>query len=322
MNRLSSFLLFLLPLTATATGLEVLALDESTPQIVVPQAGDTYLMPRDTALTTGVLNSGVADGAAAVGFTLNTSNAMATAGSKIASFQNNGTEKAYIDKDGDAVFGPTTNYQVIADNGTLTARGIVSQQSAQLANLSTNNIATISGDFLELTGNENGGGDRAAMLRLYDIYSSTPGRVLLGYDADARGDVDVGSNPIEIYGMDANVSASTNLDGQGVEIIAGDGSSGSAGDADGGNVTLSGGQEYGTGSPGSVIIQTAAADPIGFFGATPVVQQAGTGETTGFTAGAGTGVNDDSTFTGNVGSTAYRISDVVKALKNLGLLAQ
>ncbi len=59
----------------------------------------------------------------------------------------------------------------------------------------------------------------------------------------------------------------------------------------------------------------------GFFGATPVAQPSGTGETTGFTANAGTAVNDASTFTGNVGSTAYRINDIVKALKNLGLLA-
>lgn len=64
-------------------------------------------------------------------------------------------------------------------------------------------------------------------------------------------------------------------------------------------------------------------DSVGmaFFASSPVAQPSGTGETVGFTAGTGTGVNDDSTFTGNVGTTAYRISDVVKALKNLGLLA-
>ena len=69
-------------------------------------------------------------------------------------------------------------------------------------------------------------------------------------------------------------------------------------------------------------IGTTTSQKMGFYNATPIVQPNGTGETVGFTAGSGTGVNDDSTFTGNVGPTAYRISDIVKALKNLGLLAQ
>jgi len=51
------------------------------------------------------------------------------------------------------------------------------------------------------------------------------------------------------------------------------------------------------------------------------LRQSGTGETVGFVAGGGTTVTDASTFTGNVGSTAYRISDIVKTLKNLGFLA-
>ncbi len=65
-----------------------------------------------------------------------------------------------------------------------------------------------------------------------------------------------------------------------------------------------------------------SAAMLGFYSAAAVVQPAGTGETVGFTAGGGTNVTDSSTFTGNVGSTAYRISDIVKALKNLGLLTQ
>ena len=68
-------------------------------------------------------------------------------------------------------------------------------------------------------------------------------------------------------------------------------------------------------------IGDAATQKIGFWNATPVAQPAATGETTGFTAGSGTAVNDDSTFTGNVGSTAYRINDIVKNLKTAGLLA-
>ena len=52
----------------------------------------------------------------------------------------------------------------------------------------------------------------------------------------------------------------------------------------------------------------------------PVAQQNTTGTATGFTAG-GAAVGDTSTFTGGTGATAYRISDIVLALKNYGLLA-
>jgi hypothetical protein len=65
----------------------------------------------------------------------------------------------------------------------------------------------------------------------------------------------------------------------------------------------------------------STAEKLGFFGTTPVAQPSTTGETAGFTAGAGTAVNDQSTFTGNVGTKAYRLSDIVKALKQLGLIA-
>lgn len=43
-------------------------------------------------------------------------------------------------------------------------------------------------------------------------------------------------------------------------------------------------------------------------------------ETAGFTQNVGTEVRDDSTFSGNVGSKVYTISDIVKALKNYNLL--
>ena len=64
-----------------------------------------------------------------------------------------------------------------------------------------------------------------------------------------------------------------------------------------------------------------AADKIAFQGATPVIQQATTGETTGHAAVGGTNVDASDTFTGDTGTAAYTINDVVKALKNLGLLA-
>lgn len=83
--------------------------------------------------------------------------------------------------------------------------------------------------------------------------------------------------------------------------------------ADAGNIVLA----TGTGTK----IGTATGQKIGFYNATPVIQQATTGTTTGFVAGSGTAAKDDSTFTGNVGSAAYTIGDIVRALKNLGLMA-
>lgn len=47
-----------------------------------------------------------------------------------------------------------------------------------------------------------------------------------------------------------------------------------------------------------------------------------TGNVTGFTAGSSTATKVDSTYTGNLGSTAYTVSDVVNMLKQNGLLAE
>lgn len=66
---------------------------------------------------------------------------------------------------------------------------------------------------------------------------------------------------------------------------------------------------------------TATNEKIGFWNKTPVVQPNTTGTTTGFSAGAGSNVLSGSTFTGNTGSAAYTIGDIVKALKDVGLMA-
>lgn len=71
---------------------------------------------------------------------------------------------------------------------------------------------------------------------------------------------------------------------------------------------------------GTVTGATTFSGNVGFYGESAQAQPSSAGETTGFTAGAGTSVLDDSTFTGNVGTIAYTISDVVKHLKALGLL--
>jgi hypothetical protein len=66
---------------------------------------------------------------------------------------------------------------------------------------------------------------------------------------------------------------------------------------------------------GNAGIGNAGTDTIGFYGATKIARPttAVTGAT--FVAGSGTAVNDVSTFDG------YTIAQVVKALRNLGLLA-
>ena len=69
-------------------------------------------------------------------------------------------------------------------------------------------------------------------------------------------------------------------------------------------------------------IGTATTQKLGFWNATPIVQPSSTGENSGFTTGVGTHVHDTSTFDGGLGSTAYRISDIVRHLKSLGLIAQ
>ncbi len=66
---------------------------------------------------------------------------------------------------------------------------------------------------------------------------------------------------------------------------------------------------------------TATSQKIGLWNATPVVQYSTTGTVTGFTAATTTPVLDGSTFTGNTGSTAYTIGDIVRALKLCGVMA-
>lgn len=88
-----------------------------------------------------------------------------------------------------------------------------------------------------------------------------------------------------------------------------------------GLITIANGKNVAVGSTTGTKFGTSASQKIGFFNATPVVQPSTTGTTTGFTAGSGTAAKSDSTYTGNTGTAAYTVGDIVNALKKLGLLA-
>lgn len=82
-----------------------------------------------------------------------------------------------------------------------------------------------------------------------------------------------------------------------------------------GNVTLADGGNLAVGLSTGTKIGTATSQKIGFWNVTPIIQPTTSVAAATFVANAGTAVNDASTFDG------YTISKVVKALRNLGLLA-
>lgn len=80
-----------------------------------------------------------------------------------------------------------------------------------------------------------------------------------------------------------------------------------------GHDSLGGGTPYRIGN--------SPTDKVGAYGVEPVVQPAGSGNTTTVAAGATTAVYTNTTFSGGIGTTAYTVGDLVAALKQLGFLA-
>jgi hypothetical protein len=74
-------------------------------------------------------------------------------------------------------------------------------------------------------------------------------------------------------------------------------------------------------SGGGITLGTSGTSTIGFFGAIAVDRPTATGNTTTVTAGSTTQTFVNTTFNGGSG-TGYTIGDIVKALKELGLLTQ
>ena len=126
---------------------------------------------------------------------------------------------------------------------------------------------------------------------------------------------ELGSTTRKNYGAYLLATSSNAQDNTGVYMNITNGGAGNAYALDiaGGDIKLG----TGTGSK----IGTATTQKLGFWNVAPVVQPSSVGETTGHAAVGGTNVNASDTFTGNSGSKAYTINDVVKHLKVAGILA-
>lgn len=67
-------------------------------------------------------------------------------------------------------------------------------------------------------------------------------------------------------------------------------------------------------------IGTAPTQKLSLWGVTPVVQHSSTGEVSGVSTGSGTTIFANTTIQGGGYPTGYTLSDIVKALKECGIL--
>ena len=165
----------------------------------------------------------------------------------------------------------------------------------------------------------------------FSAYVDTPvaGRLQAAFRIDTRSGYEV-----EGFVVGGSTTGGTGFVGLGIDFVYGDvnlayygiGSVGLCVDTNtagirgtNGNVaigkTLYVGENIKVNSSGGMKIGTATSQKLSFWNATPIVQPTTSVAASGFTANAGTAVNDASTFDG------YTLKQVVKALRNTGLLA-
>jgi hypothetical protein len=88
-------------------------------------------------------------------------------------------------------------------------------------------------------------------------------------------------------------------------------------------LTLADGVNIEIGSTTGTVIGTSTSEKLGFWGASPVGQYDTVGSSSTYNANASSNfVYEGSTFPGGVGSTAYKINDIITALKKCGILAK
>lgn len=204
------------------------------------------------------------DGASAVGFSFDTP-AYSTAGAKLLSLSNNGTEKVYVDKDG---YLSAVRFAAASDPATRYFDGEKLTTNLQLTLQSTNSDVLIKGG-----GATNYGLILDTSADLFGPFIGGTGDKIFyfrPYPQDAF--ANRGITNLIVGGGDANANpgAGASIYGGSLTLIGGHGSSGSSGDAHGGDVVLAGGTGYGTGVDGKIVFTQGQLESSVADGATAV----------------------------------------------------
>lgn len=176
-------------------------------------------------------SSSIADGAASVAYSFDTTTGYVTTGATLLEVKNNGVAKLTVDKDGNLKATSSSSYWRGANN-----QGI--------RDVSSNNLV------LDVTAGAWTFGNARVGFAGNTSYSSTA----VTSDTAARTTYFIGSA--------ARTTATVNIVGGSAILQGGDGALSSSGAAHGGNVYVRGGQQYGTGHAGYVILDNLpTADP-------------------------------------------------------------
>jgi hypothetical protein len=124
---------------------------DSTTAYQFQNAAGTTLFGINTS--SGILFSNIADGASAVGFTLNVNNTYSTNGAKLLSIQNNGTQKFAIDRNGHIISGGTSPSITEDGGGNMGSGGTCSISGNDTSGLITmvTGTGSVQGNLCDIT---------------------------------------------------------------------------------------------------------------------------------------------------------------------------
>lgn len=214
---------------------------------------------------------------------------------------------------GNLLMSSTNQVQFRNSNQYITSNGL-SELSLFHSNAGSTRIyyGTTTNAIFSATGLTIGGGEQNRDYNLTFDGEANDGQFAWFEDEDYfKYQDDILMNTTErIYFRDTSLYIYSSVDGQldiSADVLLQLGSAGNVEFNDAVNIVL--------GTTTGTKIGTATSQKLSFYNATPIIQPTTSVSGATFTANAGTAVNDASTFDG------YTIKQVVKALRNLGLLA-